>query len=169
MTITTGVYIIQNVVTGAVYIGSTADDFRVRFNTHKKQLREGRHDNRYLQNAWNKYGESNFNFLIVEPIDDALNVILSSEQRWIDFYRNDPDVGCYNIRPEASSSKGVKRSVEWIDKLIARNEEEFAGFLDPAGQEYRNIVNLKDFCRQHELNYGDMHQVANGERRHHKG
>jgi group I intron endonuclease len=165
----TGVYIIQNIITGAVYVGSTSHDFRIRFKTHRKQLRDGRHDNPYLQNAWNKYGEDNFDFLIVEPLDDSLEVILTAEQRWINAYRNNPDVDCYNIRLEANSSRGIKRSPHWINKLVERNQERFDGFIGPDECEYRDIVNLKDFCRKHGLNYGNMHQVANGKRRHHKG
>jgi len=169
MPIKTGVYVIRNKITGAVYVGSTSHDFRIRFKTHRKLLRRNQHDNAYLQNAWNKYGEVNFEFLIVESIDTASEAIVEAEQRWINFYRQEAKVDCYNLRPEASSSKGIKRDDQWIEKLIARSEKHFQGFVGPDGKEYRDIVNLKDFCRQHELNYGDMHQVASGKRRHYKG
>ena len=73
------------------------------------------------------------------------------------------------MRPEASSSKGITRGAEWVQKLIERNAETFPGFLGPDGQEYRDITNLKAFCRKYALNYGDMYEVATGDRRHHKG
>jgi len=169
MTIKTGVYAIRNKITGAVYIGSTSHNFRIRFKTHRKLLRRNRHDNIYLQRAWNKYGEESFEFFIVESMAASPDIIVKAEQRWIDYYRQSTEIDCYNLRPEASSSKGIKRSLEWIGKLIARNKKLFPGFIGPDGQEYRNIVNLKDFCRDHGLNYGDMHEVFSGNRRHHKG
>lgn len=168
MSVKTGVYIIRNTTTGAVYVGSTSLSFRDRFKTHRKLLRRGQHDNRYLQNAWNKYGEGIFEFLALDRIDDDPHVIVTAEQRWIDFYL-ESGVDCYNIRPEASSSKGVKRSAEWVNKMIARNEKHFPGFISPDGQEYRDVVNLMDFCRDHGLNYGNMYEVTAGRRRHHKG
>ena len=50
---------------GKLYVGSSVD-IRMRFGQHKHHLRSGTHRNRYLQNAWNKYGEQSFIFEIVK-------------------------------------------------------------------------------------------------------
>ena len=58
-----GVYIIRNLHTGKVYVGSS-NNVLWRFWWHKNQLRKGEHTNEHLQNAWNKYGENAFSFEI---------------------------------------------------------------------------------------------------------
>ena len=59
-----GIYKIENLVNGKVYIGKTVD-FKERKKEHKLDLRLNRHYNNYLQNAWNKYGRENFKFEMV--------------------------------------------------------------------------------------------------------
>lgn len=58
-----GVYTIQNTVSGKTYIGSSRS-LKRRFIQHRKALRDGTHYNKHLQYAWNKYGESAFVFKI---------------------------------------------------------------------------------------------------------
>lgn len=60
-----GVYKIINLQNGKFYIGSSIelDD---RFKNHLHELRKNIHKNRYLQNSFNKYGESSFIFHILE-------------------------------------------------------------------------------------------------------
>ena len=41
-------------------------NFGDRWDCHKAQLRGNYHDNPHLQNSWNKYGEENFKFEILE-------------------------------------------------------------------------------------------------------
>lgn len=52
-----GIYGIFNLVNGKVYIGS-AINLKKRFSDHKGRLQKQKHRNGYLQNAWNKYRES---------------------------------------------------------------------------------------------------------------
>ena len=47
------------------YIGKTMVGFKVRKYRHIRELRLNTHVNNHLQNAWNKYGEENFDFSIV--------------------------------------------------------------------------------------------------------
>lgn len=61
-----GVYRIVNLVNHKFYIGSTKN-FNQRWDEeHKPQLKRNCHYNPYLQRAWNKYGEQNFKFEIIE-------------------------------------------------------------------------------------------------------
>lgn len=71
-----GVYKIENLVNGNMYVGSTMKSFSERFRKHRNQLRNGNHFNIHLQRAWNKYGEQNFKFEIVEVIDNPTREIL---------------------------------------------------------------------------------------------
>jgi group I intron endonuclease len=63
----TGIYRIINVVNGKFYIGSTATlGFQKRWYSHLKNLKSGNHPNQHLQHSWNKHGEQNFKFEILE-------------------------------------------------------------------------------------------------------
>ena len=59
-----GVYTIQNKVSGNAYIGSSKK-FKRRFTQHRSALRGGYHQNSHLQHAWDKYGELAFEFKIL--------------------------------------------------------------------------------------------------------
>lgn len=62
-----GVYIINNKLNGHNYVGSSVN-IKKRFSRHKTELRQNKHPNRYLQRAWNKYEEENFEFIHTEHI-----------------------------------------------------------------------------------------------------
>ena len=76
-----GIYTIVNLVTKHFYIGSSKD-IRERFNHHKSELRNNKHANTYLQNSWNKYGELNFGFYVIEFCDEDKRY--DREQYYID-------------------------------------------------------------------------------------
>lgn len=61
-----GIYTITNKVTGNLYIGESLDIYRRWHDEHIPQLRKNRHYNKELQNDFNKYGEENFSFEILE-------------------------------------------------------------------------------------------------------
>ena len=60
-----GIYCIKNLITNKLYIGK-ACYVKARIGAHKWLLRNNKHVNIHLQHAWNKYGEFNFKFDIVE-------------------------------------------------------------------------------------------------------
>lgn len=102
-----GIYIIENIINNKKYIGSSIDIDK-RWYQHKYNLNNNIHENLYLQNAWNKYGEENFKFQIIEETD-KLNLI-KREQHYIDFY-NVINIG-YNLSPTAGNTLGFKFSDE---------------------------------------------------------
>ncbi len=59
-----GIYSITNTQNCKRYIGS-AVCFRTRWNHHRSDLRNGKHYSLKLQRAWNKYGESAFEFEVL--------------------------------------------------------------------------------------------------------
>lgn len=80
----TGVYKITNLITNQLYIGSAAGKtgFKRRFETHKYQLRRNISPCVILQNSWNKYGEENFKFEILEKCTPEY--CIKREQYFID-------------------------------------------------------------------------------------
>lgn len=98
-----GIYKIENKINSKVYIGQSNNIYK-RWYAHKNDLRRNVHDNDYLQHAWNKYGEENFEFSIVELCENNIDVLNSREQFYIDkFNVIDRNLG-YNIKPKADNS-----------------------------------------------------------------
>jgi len=105
----TGIYKITNKINNNFYIGS-AVNIKIRFNTHKRTLRNNNHCNEHLQRAWCSYGESSFSFEILEQCDR--NDLIAREQHYINELMPQ-----YNILPTAGSCLGRKHSQETKNKI----------------------------------------------------
>lgn len=76
-----GIYAVINLVNGYRYVGSSKN-VQYRTEDHKYYLRKNSHDNPRLQHAWNKYGEENFDVVLLEEV--ALYVdLIPTEQKYI--------------------------------------------------------------------------------------
>ncbi len=96
-----GVYQIYCLASQKCYIGS-ATNLRRRWFSHRWALRRNKHRNQHLQNAWNKYGETMFDCVVIEHTNKDQN--LSREQYYLDLlcpFR--PEVG-YNIGKVAGAA-----------------------------------------------------------------
>lgn len=87
-----GIYAITH-ESGKAYIGSSVN-FQKRWNEHKRRLRRGIHTNQHLQRAWALYGESAFEFVICEYVDDPERLHVR-EQYFLDLHRMFNEV--YNL------------------------------------------------------------------------
>lgn len=63
------IYEIENQINGKKYVGQTTQGFDNRKAKHYSALNRNTHPNKHLQNSWNKYGEQNFTFNILEECD----------------------------------------------------------------------------------------------------
>lgn len=106
MTNEAGIYMIKNIVNRKCYIGS-ASILRKRRDLHFFQLNKNIHPNTHLQNAWNKYSANCFEFIVLQILDKKKEVLISIEQKWIDWYNPE-----YNLCRIAGSQLGIKRSQE---------------------------------------------------------
>lgn len=241
------VYSITNTVNGNIYIGSTVQKLNRRWYDHVVTLKGQRHGNRYLQRAWNKYGEDSFRLDVIERVS-GYKKLLEREQHWIDKYYGE---GCYNIgkavenpmkgrthtkktRKQLSESnkrawknadyrermddyysleetieeksrrtKELWESQEYREKVVsamrgvpkteemkeslragskrrwARQEERDAigrkrantydGFISPDGIVYSPVINMREFCRTHNLCRPSMSKLNKGDISDHKG
>ena len=111
-----GIYEIRNVLNNKVYIGSSVD-IPERWNEHKRELSKNNHHSILLQRAWNKYGEENFKFNILEKYSE--NELLNREQYYLDLHMTYDRNKGYNIAKYASAPmKGRKHSKETIVLLV---------------------------------------------------
>lgn len=83
---TIGIYGIKNKINNHIYIGKTEMNFGDRRDSHYSLLRNNKHWNPYLQNAWNKYGENNFDFVIIYILKEYEDVN-ELERNYIQHYR----------------------------------------------------------------------------------
>ncbi len=113
--VTSGIYVIKNLQSGKVYVGS-AVDLELRWRNHKSKLSRGVHENQYLQRSWDKNGWGCFEFGILEQVQEV-TALIDREQYWLDHTRcYDRSIG-YNICRVAGNRLGVTHSNETRDKI----------------------------------------------------
>lgn len=76
-----GIYMIECCVNNKKYIGSSSN-ITHRFVDHISSLIKNKHHNKYLQRAWCKYGIDNFNFVVIELVNNLEN-LYEKEEEWI--------------------------------------------------------------------------------------
>lgn len=105
----TGIYKITNTHTNRVYIGQ-AQSFKKRWMGHAASLRSSRHQNKFIQNDYNKclaeLGNDDFlQFTIIEVLPESTKLDRKvREEYWIAQYY-DKQKACYNFR-ETVPEKG---------------------------------------------------------------
>lgn len=125
------IYKIVNKFNEKYYVGSSKN-FDKRSRSHKYSLKKRNHHNDYLQNAWNKYGSENFEFVIVEKFNNiSERDLLIEEQKWLDIAKTDPKnynltfsannpstwFSEYSKQKHSASLKKVIKTKEWKEKI----------------------------------------------------
>ena len=125
------IYAIVNQTTRDMYVGSAVAVNR-RWSAHRRALVKQSHHSSRLQRAHDKYGETHFDWEIIECVADKSKLI-EREQFWINFF-----APAYNGRPVANSPLGTKHSDETRAKMSA------AAKIKVFSEEHkRNISNAK--------------------------
>ena len=153
-----GIYRITNKIDGKSYIGKTGMNFGDRWDSHRSLLNAGRHDNPYLQNAWNKYGVENFEFAIVKVVEnpDLLNDL---EIKYIAEYK---DAGLsYNLHlgGDGGYNLGKHLSEETKRKIGEKNRQNMLG--RKASDETKQ--RMSDSQRKRYASWTDADRKAYGE------
>lgn len=101
-----GIYCIRNKINDKRYIGKSISIID-RLSAHKKGLNKNKSHNYHFQNSWNKYGEENFIFFVLELCPrDVLN---EREICWIEVYNScNSDFG-FNKTKGGEGALGVDR------------------------------------------------------------
>ncbi len=119
-----GIYKIENAITGDCYVGSTVD-FNSRGNKHFSYLMKGKHENFLLQDAYNRYGSGVFEFYVLlycEPVE-----LLRYEQFFIDTQKSK-----YNLSPTAGSIKGYNKEAFLKKRRKLTRKHVFMEMLGPS-------------------------------------
>lgn len=117
---TTGIYAIQNKITGMAYVGQTANNFGDRRDSNFAKLRHNKHDNVGLQEDWNKYGEQNYEFKILEILEDCSNID-KKEKFWIAKYRENNKA--FNLQSGGKGFPGMHISEE-VKRIIGEKNRQ---------------------------------------------
>ena len=123
---TCGIYMIQNKINGKLYIGQSID-IEDRWRKHINALIGNYHKNKHLQNAWNRYGEANFEFTVIcECGENQLNTF---EQYYIfELMTYDTEIG-YN--KEYGGGHGGRPTEETKKKLSSSHKGKMTGENHP--------------------------------------
>ena len=117
-----GVYAIANKVSKKIYVGAS-NDIEARFSAHKSQLRNGKHHYKTLQEDWAKFGESEFEFKILE-LSDSQNYVPLERKYIIGFASLNKDClyNQFNLtkKPKPQSKKQFRRTGRFSTKAEKR-------------------------------------------------
>jgi group I intron endonuclease len=89
-----GIYKIKNLIDKKIYIGSSVNLLK-RESKHFWMLRNNIHDNNHLQNSFNKSGEKNFKFEIIEECGEKL--LIEKENYYISYYKSNNSEYGFNL------------------------------------------------------------------------
>lgn len=119
-----GVYAIITLHTGRTYVGQGLDVFE-RWSKHRRELRNGRHENRALQKAWDKYGEdghevrliANFAHVPPDEVDAILRAgeIIEMAKRRNLYNRAAGGHGRSPVSDESRRKMSERRKALWAD------------------------------------------------------
>lgn len=112
-----GIYSITNILSGKKYIGYSINIKR-RWKCHKVDLRSNNHGNEHLQKSWNKYGEENFKFEILEECSES--ILPEREHYWATLLDVHNIQYGYNIQPTNCDGRMVisQQTREKISKSL---------------------------------------------------
>jgi len=91
-----GIYTIMCLINGKIYVGRSVN-WEKRLKGHKFILNKNQHLNQHLQSAWNKYGEENFTFELLEEYEERF--LSSMEHWWCNMLNTHNRKYGYNIEP----------------------------------------------------------------------
>lgn len=141
--IVSGIYCIRNTINNKMYVGESIDIYR-RWHEHIQDLRDGIHTNTHLQRSWNKYGEENFEFNILEECEE--DKLFEREKYWIEAY--DAFHNGYNQTEGGEGCFGYKHTKETIEKIKKIKTIQF-----------QDIKNRENLSKVHEFESLPIYQI----------
>jgi len=152
-----GIYSMTNIINHKSYWGSSKN-IKNRWNQHRGSLRQNKHENPHLQNAWNKYGENNFEFKIEEEFPE--NELKYIEQQYLNWVFMLPKYWFYNIGRDANvwnrGMTGLPKHTEEHKKKISMS---LVGIK--RSKETRNKMSISLVGNKNHLNHKHTEKTLN--------
>lgn len=134
-----GIYCIENMVNSKKYIGLSRDIYR-RWIEHRSELNRKNHINKYLQSAWDLYGEDSFKFYVVELCSpDDLS---DKERYYIKQYHTLSHEDGYNLTTGGENTSRGKCVIRLIDGII------YSSVKNAAKDNEVTDITMIDWCRK---------------------
>lgn len=87
-------------------------------------MRMQKHANIYLQNVYNKYGESDFAFVVLLEMPDASNTeIRQKEQEFLDKIFQEDKNNIYNLAQDANGGNSTSFSQKSLKNISQKNRD----------------------------------------------
>ncbi len=126
-----GIYKISSIIKDfRIYIGS-AINIKQRNYLHLSQLRNNKHHSKKLQRHFNKYGEKDLLFEIIEEC--TVETLINREQYWIDLlnpYFNTAKIAGSTLGVKCSEESNIKRKETWSKKTWTDEDRKKFDFSD---------------------------------------
>ena len=150
-----GVYCIENIQNTRKYIGISRNIER-RWKEHKSELNRHVHNNQYLQSAWDKYGEENFKFYVIELCDEE--ILSEKEKFYIKSYNSLSHNNGYNLTVGGENTSIGKQVICLKDRSI------FNFVYEAAEKENVTPTTMISWCRnKHNYMYLDEYNALSQE------
>lgn len=150
------IYKIVNTINNKVYIGQTIQRPSKRKSGHLDELRRNKHHSGHLQNSFNKYGEDNFKFIVLNYATDK-KTLDNLEIIYMDKYMSlNSDYG-YNIKNGGSNGKHSLKTRKKIGKANSgTNSPNYGKPLSQAARENLSIkLKNRVFTKEHRKNLSE--------------
>lgn len=154
-----GIYCIENKINNKKYIGQSIS-IHERWKKHISELNNNKHHNDYLQKAWNKYGENQFGFYVLEYCDES--ILDEKEIYYINLYQTLNRSYGYNLKSGGQDGGSIysddtrKKMSDSVKKAYSneqlREMRRIAALKQWADPEMKNKISGKNNCM-----YGKTH------------
>lgn len=170
-----GIYKIVNHISGGCYVGQS-QRVKKRIHEHFRLLALNKHPNAHLQNSYNKYGASAFDWNI-EVLCDETDDLDLIEEAFLSGEASFDEPITYNIASFAKAPmRGKKHTAETKAKIKAANDKRNFDYADPnwraklsAGQERRKfsdpqwVAKLKFVLDNTHMTYAERARQVGGQ------
>jgi hypothetical protein len=157
------VYLIINKINDMKYVGISTNTFFIRYRT----LEWWKHtSNDYIKNSVAKYGQENFEIIILEDSIKDTKTLENLEKMYIAFYNSLKPHG-YNLTTGGNQSF-IRDADSIIKKLKTEGRYRNHVLLDKDGNRYE-FDNIARFSREHDIPRTHLKSVINGKRRSTRG
>lgn len=156
-----GIYQIRNLVNGKVYIGSSVNMYD-RWCEHRSELKHNSHHSQKLQRAYNKYGEHNLIFEVIEQVDTL--ELLDKEQYYINLH-NSVENG-YNICKETGKGPTLygKSNPKSHPVICLETGKIFESIIEASKQTNTSSIGIGQCCIGKQNTANGLHWYYKGDK-----